>query len=88
ERIIIENLRRFDEVLKYMNDLSMNMNLEQLLVRAELLFLRFHRMVDIVDRESERRDENIKVSPDLRGLLSREIVVQKEVERPEGVGGG
>ena len=88
ERIIIENLRRFDEVLKYMNDLSMNMNLEQLLVRAELLFLRFHRMVDIVDRESERRDENIKVSPDLRGLLSREIVVQKEVERPEGAGGG
>lgn len=88
ERIIIQNLRRFDEVLKYMNDLSMNMNLDNLLVRSELLFLRFRRMVEIVDRESERRAEHIKVSPDLRGLLSKEPVIQKEVERPEGVGGG
>lgn len=92
ERIIIQNLQRFDEVLKYMNDLSMNMNLDHLLIRAELLFLRFRRMIDIIDRENTKGDHNastnIRVSPVLRNLLSRKIVVQKEVERPEGVGGG
>lgn len=88
ERIIIENLRRFDEVLKYINDLSMHMNLDHLLVRSELLFLRFRRMVDLVDRESQKRDEAINISPDLRELLSKDLVVQKEVPRPEGVGGG
>ncbi len=92
ERIIIQNLQRFDEVLKYMNDLSMNMNLDHLLIRAELLFLRFRRMIDIIDRENTKGGHNastdIRVSPELRHLLSKEIVVQKEVERPEGVGGG
>lgn len=106
ERIIKQNLRRFDEVLKYMNDLSMNMNLDDLLVRSELLFLRFRRMINIIDRENSVKKLNadvytptesssegtskkvIKVSPDLRELLSRTVVIQKEVERPEGVGGG
>lgn len=111
ERIIKQNLRRFDEVLKYMNDLSMNMNLNDLLVRSELLFLRFRRMIDVIDRENSIKklnadvyepelgssegagarkgsDKLIKVSPDLRELLSRKLVIQKEVERPEGVGGG
>ncbi|GMM34596.1 GTPase-activating protein [Saccharomycopsis crataegensis] len=49
ERIIIEHLSRFDEVLKYMNDLSLTMDMKDLLVRAELLFLRFRKMVDIID---------------------------------------
>lgn len=103
ERIIKQNLTRFDEVLKYMNDLSMKMNLNDLLIRAELLFLRFRRMIDIIDRENSSRrltqdvyepqgsDSNtniIKVSPDLRELLSKKFVEQKEGERPEGVGGG
>lgn len=103
ERIIKQNLTRFDEVLKYMNDLSMKMNLNDLLVRSELLFLRFRRMIDIIDRENSTRrltqdvyepqgsvnnSNIIKVSPDLRELLSKKFVVQKEVERPEGVGGG
>lgn len=92
QRIIIQNLLRFDEVLKYMNDLQGNMNLHDLLVRAELLFLRFRRTVDLIDRKNlaNRDDElyEVRVNPDLRQLLSREIVIQKEGERPEGVGGG
>ncbi|CAH6719351.1 GTPase-activating protein Gyp7p [[Candida] jaroonii] len=88
ERIITQNLRRFDEVLKYMNDLSMRMNLNKLLVRSELLFLRFRRMIDIIDRENNSKSDKNEISPDLRQLLSRELVIQKEVERPEGVGGG
>lgn len=92
KRIIIQNLLRFDEVLKYMNDLLGNMNLHDLLVRAELLFLRFRRTVDLIDRKNlSSRDAElyeVRVNPDLRQLLKREMVVQKEVERPEGVGGG
>lgn len=93
ERIIKQNLRRFDEVLKYMNELLGRMNLHDLLVRAELLFLRFRRMVDLIDRENtlKRQDGELyemQVNPDLRQLLLRTIVIQKEEERPEGVGGG
>ena len=90
ERIIIQNLRRFDEVLKYMNDLSMNLNLNNLLIRSELLFLKFQRMVSIIDRENTNKpdDQKVKISPHLRELLSKELVIQKEVPRPEGVGGG
>lgn len=92
KRIIIQNLLRFDEVLKYMNDLQGNMNLHDLLVRAELLFLRFRRTVDLIDRKNlvKREEElyEVRVNPDLRQLLSREMVIQKEGERPEGVGGG
>lgn len=91
ERIMIQNLLRFDEVLKYMNDLLGNLNLHDLLVRAELLFLRFRRMIELIDRENANASEpgsETKVNPDLRKLLSRTLVIQKEVERPEGVGGG
>ena len=51
ERIIRQNLKGFDEVLKYINDLSLTMNRENLLIRSELLFLRFRKMVSIIDRE-------------------------------------
>lgn len=91
QRIIIQNLQRFDEVLKYMNDLLGKLNLHDLLVRAELLFLRFRRMIDLIDRKNMSKTEDlyeVRVNPDLRQLLSKEVVVQKEVERPEGVGGG
>jgi TBC1 domain family member 15 len=38
--------REFDEVLKYINDLSMTIDLESTLVRAEVLFYRFQCGVD------------------------------------------
>lgn len=50
EKIILQHLSRFDEVLRYMNDLSLTMDKDDLLVRAELLFLRFRKMVEIIDR--------------------------------------
>lgn len=88
ERIIIQNLRRFDEVLKYMNDLSMHMNLNNLLVRSEILFLKFRRMIDIINRENSSKSDKTEISPDLTLLLSKNLVIQKEVERPEGADGG
>lgn len=138
-RIIIDNLNAFDQVLKYMNDLSGNLDLNDILVRAELLFLKFKQMVDIIDRKydgvgihnlhkgienlnvddvnttdqevSTNSDANTNtttvtsadttssttsaavkkanpISKDLRQLLSREIVIQREGPRPEGKGTG
>ncbi|RCK66440.1 GTPase-activating protein GYP7 [Candida viswanathii] len=105
ERIIIQNLRQFDEVLKYFNDLSGKLNLNLLLIRSEVLFLKFKRTITIIDRDDslsalarepyeggsatttstvDTHDE----LKDLRELLRKDIIIQKEVERPEGVGGG
>lgn len=97
ERIMIENLQRFDEVLKYVNDLSMNMSLDTLLTRSELLFLKFRRMISIIDREKSRGNVppgsspdgfQLPISPELRTLLSKNLIIQKEEDRPEGIGGG
>ena len=49
--VIIDHLRGFDEVLKYINELSGTMELKGLLVRAEALFKRFERTVEAVDKK-------------------------------------
>ncbi|KAG9241110.1 GTPase-activating protein GYP7 [Calycina marina] len=49
---IIDHLEHFDEVLKYVNELSNTIDLEQILVRAEALFHRFQRTVEAVDKKS------------------------------------
>ena len=49
--VIMEHLKHFDEVLKYVNELSGTIDLESTLVRAEGLFRRFERTVEAVDRK-------------------------------------
>ena len=49
--VIIDHLRGFDEVLKYINELSGTMELKGLLIRAEALFKRFERTVEAVDKK-------------------------------------
>lgn len=92
--VMIEHLAGFDEILKYMNELSMTIDLDELLVRAELLFYRFRRTVELIDRKNEDRrnspdgSEPVAITDDLRELLSRKVIVVREGERPEGVMGG
>lgn len=82
EKIIIDHLRQFDEVLKYINDLSMTYKLDDLLTRSELLFLKFRKMVEIIDRsDSEAKSP---VNDNLRLLLSKDLIIQKEKERVQG----
>lgn len=50
--VIIEHLKGFDEVLKYVNELSGTIDLLSTMVRAEALFRRFQRIVEAVDRKS------------------------------------
>ncbi|MCJ1311594.1 GTPase activating protein [Agyrium rufum] len=49
--VIMEHLKHFDEVLKYVNELSNTIDLQSTLIRAEGLFLRFQRMVEAIDRQ-------------------------------------
>lgn len=50
--VIMEHLKGFDEVLKYVNELSGTIDLNSTMVRAEALFRKFQRMVEAIDRKS------------------------------------
>ncbi|KAG7820447.1 hypothetical protein KL928_001884 [Ogataea angusta] len=87
-KIIINNLNQFDQILKFMNDLSGHLDVDDLLMRAELLFLKFRQMVELLDRKNSkagahalRETTEAVVSDELRQLLSKEPVIQKEEPR-------
>ncbi|KAI6377549.1 hypothetical protein MCOR25_002531 [Pyricularia grisea] len=118
--VIMTHLKHFDEVLKYVNELSCTMDLESTLIRAEALFRRFQRLVEAIDKKKnfpsprtvrssssatssstnggaqagegrstgpdspsqnkgkspDQQEDVVKViTPELRGLLSREVAV-------------
>lgn len=50
--VIMTHLKHFDEVLKYVNELSCTMDLESTLIRAESLFRRFQRTVETLDKKN------------------------------------
>jgi hypothetical protein len=76
--LMVEHLREFDEVLKYINDLSMTIDLDSTLVRAEVLFYRFQGTVEIIERknaENKREGKDVEgpiISDELRGLLKKD----------------
>lgn len=94
-KIIIQTLKGFDGILRYINDLSGNLDIPDLLTRSELLFLKFKQMIELIDRSNSgvgfhlengvstttEKPEPINISKELRSLLSREIVIQKEESR-------
>ncbi|KAI8981649.1 rab-GTPase-TBC domain-containing protein [Mycotypha africana] len=57
--VIIEYLTNFDEVLKYINDLSLTINLEETLQRAEILYYQFKQRVEAVDCKREQLKEKL-----------------------------
>ncbi|CAN6671491.1 GTPase-activating protein Gyp7p [Trichomonascus vanleenenianus] len=90
---IMEHLSQFDEILKYMNELSMTIDLEDILIRAEILFNRFKKTINVVDRRSQEVPEPgekplPQITDELRLLLSRDVIQVKEGERPPNAGGG
>ncbi|KAK2803815.1 hypothetical protein FQN50_006822 [Emmonsiellopsis sp. PD_5] len=50
--VIMAHLKHFDEVLKYINELSNTMDLVPILARAEALFHRFEKKVEAIDKRS------------------------------------
>ncbi|KAL5624572.1 hypothetical protein BROUX41_004632 [Berkeleyomyces rouxiae] len=88
--VILDHLKAFDEVLKYINELSGTMDLESTLIRAESLFRKFQRMVEAVDKKNnfplpssstsnatsnKSAEEEQIITPELRKLLSRNFEV-------------
>ncbi|KAH0846557.1 hypothetical protein AYO21_11417 [Fonsecaea monophora] len=49
--VIMDHLKHFDEVLKYINELSGTIELQDILWRAEGLFKRFEKTVETIDRK-------------------------------------
>ncbi|VEU23780.1 DEKNAAC104947 [Brettanomyces naardenensis] len=95
-KIIMNTLNRFDDILKYMNDLSGTLEIDDLLVRAELLFMKFKQVVEMIDRRNagigfsavqgdvDSSLQRIPISKQLRLLLSTEPVIQRENPREVG----
>lgn len=89
KEIIIGRLHYFDEILKYINNLEMTLDLDVVLARAEQLFLKFKMTLDLVDRQKRDGQADVpEITDDLKQLLSKHIVEQYEVEREPGTGGG
>lgn len=64
-------------MLKYINDLSMTIDLDSTLIRAEVLFYRFQGTVEIIDRKNAEKGREGKeidsgIGDELRGLLKKE----------------
>ncbi|KAI1000981.1 GTPase-activating protein [Podosphaera aphanis] len=58
--VIMEHLMHFDEVLKYVNELSTTIDLESTLIRAEALFHRFERAIEAIDKKSNFPAPNLR----------------------------
>jgi TBC1 domain family member 15 len=118
--VIMAHLKQFDEVLKYVNELSGTIDLQSTLLRAEGLFRRFERTVQAVDKKdsfpkapvtqrkkptsgpgsldsfasgsdarpatADAGEKKEIITPELRLLLSREIIMLDPL--PEGDAGG
>ncbi|KAI8637932.1 rab-GTPase-TBC domain-containing protein [Parasitella parasitica] len=63
--VIIEYLKNFDEILKYTNDLSMTINLEETLQRAEILYYQFKQRVEAVDNKKEQLQASLSAKSGL-----------------------
>ncbi|CAG8537730.1 6044_t:CDS:10 [Paraglomus occultum] len=79
-RVIIEYLPNFDEILKYINDLSMDINLEDTLKQAEMLFYQFQRMIAAIDAKRMEQGES-EQEETYQGLRKR---LNKQPENGEG----
>ncbi|CAG8488335.1 1936_t:CDS:10 [Scutellospora calospora] len=73
--VIIEYLKQFDEILKYVNDLSMTIPVDETLLRAETLFHQFQRKVEIIDRKRQSvEQDNQNTNGSLRRRVGESVV--------------
>ncbi|CAG8476618.1 33594_t:CDS:10 [Racocetra persica] len=73
--VIIEYLKQFDEILKYVNDLSMTIPVDETLLRAETLFHQFQRRVEAIDRKRlNMQQDNQNSGGSLRRRVGESVV--------------
>ncbi|KAH8550144.1 putative GTPase activating protein [Umbelopsis sp. PMI_123] len=61
--VIMDHLKHFDEILKYINDLAQTIDLDETLQRAEILFHQFKQRIDAVDKKRSDLKKDIKEHP-------------------------
>jgi len=78
--VILNHLRGFDEVLKYVNELSGTIDLPSTLIRAEALFRRFQRVVvKPAPTEAAQRPRNLAQTGDLDVLLRKRLLLPESL---------
>ncbi|TPX08231.1 uncharacterized protein E0L32_001873 [Thyridium curvatum] len=85
--VIMEHLKHFDEVLKYINELSGTIDLESTLVRAESLFRRFRKLVEAIDKKPNfpgprLRDDNTPSRPETSPSTTATDAQRPQVSSP------
>lgn len=86
---IMNNLNQFDQVIKYFNDLHNTMDWRDIMIRSELLFIRFEKLMSLMERKAELAGQETSGTPQqlpihsehLQLLLSKKIVISKEQTR-------
>ncbi|KAI8364289.1 putative GTPase activating protein [Choanephora cucurbitarum] len=71
--VMMDYLKTFDEILKYINDLSMTIPLQETLQRAEILYRQFQQRVEAVDHKRAQLEETSRDSLPVIHPLLREI---------------
>lgn len=71
---VMSQLSEFDEVLKYFNDLRNSMDWSDVMIRSELLFLKFQKMVDLLERQ--------RLLGETTGSSNVQIHLQDETDDP------
>ncbi|KAI8579102.1 hypothetical protein K450DRAFT_199779 [Umbelopsis ramanniana AG] len=61
--VIMDHLKHFDEILKYINDLALTIDLDETLQRAEILFHQFQQRMEAVDKKRSDLKKDIKEHP-------------------------
>ncbi|CCE66325.1 hypothetical protein TPHA_0P01670 [Tetrapisispora phaffii CBS 4417] len=56
---VVQNLTQFDQVLKFFNDINGTLDWSDLMTRSELLFIRFKKMMDLMERNKELQDDKL-----------------------------
>ncbi|CAJ2508230.1 Uu.00g094160.m01.CDS01 [Anthostomella pinea] len=76
--VIMTHLQHFDEVLKYVNELSTTMDLDSTLIRAEALFRRFHRLIEAIDKKQNFPAPRVRTSSPSSAEKSKSSPPQKD----------
>ncbi|KAI8064510.1 rab-GTPase-TBC domain-containing protein [Gongronella butleri] len=67
---MIDYLKTFDEILKYVNDLSLTLDVQETLQRAEILFYQFKQRVEAIDEKKKSKEEKVPlITEALRDLI-------------------
>lgn len=80
--VIMDHLKQFDEVLKYVNELSYTIDLTSTRLRAEALFKKFQKTVEAIDRKNGANATGLG-SP---GPGKRSSLVHRRAESSSSVG--